>query len=208
MSLEWSDKAVEGSNRFLKRLWRAVSEHTAQGPVAKLDTDALSDALQDLRRQSYQTLAKVGDDIGRRHTFNTAIAAVMELMNAIGKLNDDSEQARAVVQESLELVVLMLAPITPHISHTLWHALGHEEAVVNARWPEIDEAAMKQDKIELMVQVNGKLRSKIAVAADADQAAVEAVAFAEENVQRFTEGKEVRKVILVPGRLLNIVVAG
>jgi leucyl-tRNA synthetase len=208
MSLEWSDKAVEGSNRFLKRLWRAVSEHIAQGPVAKLDSEALNDALQDLRRQSYQTLAKVSDDIGRRHTFNTAIAAVMELMNAIGKLNDDSEQGRAVVQESLELVVLMLAPITPHISHTLWQALGHDEAVVNARWPEIDEAAMKQDKIELMVQVNGKLRSKIAVAADADQAAVEAVAFAEENVQRFTEGKEVRKVILVPGRLLNIVVAG
>jgi leucyl-tRNA synthetase len=208
MSLEWSDKAVEGSNRFLKRLWRAVSEHTAQGPVAKLDTNALNDALQDLRRQSYQTLSKVGDDIGRRHTFNTAIAAVMELMNAIGKLNDDSEQGRAVVQESLELVVLMLAPITPHISHTLWQALGHAEAVVDARWPAIDEAAMKQDKIELMVQVNGKLRSKIAVAADADQAAVEAIAFAEENVQRFTEGKEVRKVILVPGRLLNIVVAG
>jgi leucyl-tRNA synthetase len=113
-----------------------------------------------------------------------------------------------VVQESLELVVLMLAPITPHISHTLWQALGHAEAVVDARWPAIDEAAMKQDKIELMVQVNGKLRSKIAVAADADQAAVEAIAFAEENVQRFTEGKEVRKVILVPGRLLNIVVAG
>jgi leucyl-tRNA synthetase len=208
MSLEWSDKAVEGSNRFLKRLWRAVSEHTAQGPVAKLDTNALGDALQDLRRQSYQTLSKVGDDIGRRHTFNTAIAAVMELMNAIGKLNDDSEQGRAVVQESLELVVLMLAPITPHISHMLWQALGHAEAVVNARWPAIDEAAMKQDKLELMVQVNGKLRSKIAVAADADQDAVEAIAFAEENVQRFTEGKEVRKVILVPGRLLNIVVAG
>lgn len=208
MSLEWSDKAVEGANRFLKRLWRAVSEHTAQGPVAKLDTSALTDALQDLRRQSYQTLTKVGDDIGRRHTFNTAIAAVMELMNAIGKLNDDSEQGRAVIQESLELVVLMLAPITPHISHTLWQALGHNEAVVDACWPEIDEAAMKQDKIELMVQVNGKLRSKIAVAADADQAEVEAVAFAEENVQRFTEGKEVRKVILVPGRLLNIVVAG
>jgi len=208
MSLEWSDKAVEGANRFLKRLWRAVSEHIAQGPAPKLDTDSLNDALQDLRRQSYQTLTKVGDDIGRRHTFNTAIAAVMELMNAIAKLNEDSEQARAVVQESLELVVLMLAPITPHISHTLWQALGHGEAVVDARWPQVDEAAMKQDKIELMVQVNGKLRSKIAVAADADQAAVEAVAFAEENVQRFTEGKEVRKVILVPGRLLNIVVAG
>lgn len=208
MSLEWSDKAVDGANRFLKRLWRSVSEHVEQGAVAELDKDNLPEALQNLRRQAHQTLAKVGDDIGRRHTFNTAIAAVMELMNAIGKLNDDHEQARAVVQESLELVVLMLSPITPHISHQLWQTLGHQESVVDAAWPVVDEAALKQDKIELMVQVNGKLRSKIAVAADAQQDEVEAVAFAEENVQRFTEGKEVRKVILVPGRLLNIVVAG
>lgn len=208
MSLEWSDKAVDGANRFLKRLWRSVSEHVEQGAVAELDKDNLPENLQNLRRQAHQTLAKVGDDIGRRHTFNTAIAAVMELMNAIGKLNDDHEQARAVVQESLELVVLMLSPITPHISHQLWQTLGHQASVVDAAWPVVDEAALKQDKIELMVQVNGKLRSKIAVAADAQQDEVEAVAFAEENVQRFTEGKEVRKVILVPGRLLNIVVAG
>jgi leucyl-tRNA synthetase len=208
MSLEWSDKAVEGANRFLKRLWRAVTEHRAQGVVEVLNTDDLNDNLQALRRQAHQTLNKVGDDIGRRHTFNTAIAAVMELMNAIGKINDDSAQARAVVQESLELVVLMLAPITPHISHHLWLLLGHEGAVIDAPWPAVDESALKQDNVELMVQVNGKLRAKIAVAADADKDAVEAVAFAEENVQRFIEGKDVKKVILVPGRLLNIVVAG
>jgi leucyl-tRNA synthetase len=208
MSLEWSDKAVDGANRFLKRLWRAVNEHVEQGEVVELDSEKLSDSLKDLRRQSHQTLAKVEDDIGRRHTFNTAIAAVMELMNAIGKQSDDTEQGRAVVQESLELVVLMLSPITPHICHQLWQTLGHDEAIVDASWPRVDEAALKQDKIELMVQVNGKLRSRIAVAADADQDAIEAVAFAEENIQRFTEGKEVRKVILVPGRLLNIVVAG
>jgi leucyl-tRNA synthetase len=208
MSLEWSDKAVDGANRFLKRLWRAVNEHREQGEVAELDSDKLSDNLKDLRRQSHQTLAKVQDDIGRRHTFNTAIAAVMELMNAISKQSDDSEQGRAVVQESLELVVLMLSPITPHICHQLWQTLGHDEAIVDARWPDVDEAALKQDKIELMVQVNGKLRSKIAVAADAQQDAIEAVAFAEENVKKFTDGKEVKKVILVPGRLLNIVVAG
>jgi leucyl-tRNA synthetase len=112
------------------------------------------------------------------------------------------------VQETLELVVLMLSPITPHICHQLWQTLGHDEAIVDARWPDVDEAALKQDKIELMVQVNGKLRSKIAVAADAEQDAIEAVAFAEENVKKFTEGKAVKKVILVPGRLLNIVVAG
>jgi leucyl-tRNA synthetase len=208
MSLEWSDKAVDGANRFLKRLWRAVSEHAEGGSVPAIDTGSLSESMQALRRHTHQTLAKVSDDIGRRHTFNTAIAAVMELMNAIGKVSEDSAQARAVVQESLELVVLMLSPITPHICHHLWQLLGHEGANVDAAWPQVDEAALKQDQIELMVQVNGKLRAKISIAADADQPAIEAAAFAEENVQRFTQGKEVRKVILVPGRLLNIVVAG
>jgi leucyl-tRNA synthetase len=208
MSLEWSDEAVEGSSKFLKRLWRAVHEHVEKGAVTKADFADLSSELEGLRRQTHQTLAKVNDDLGRRHTFNTAIAAIRELMNAVNKLNDDSDVARAVVQESLELVVLMLSPITPHICHSLWQTLGHDEAIVEASWPQVDESALKQDNIELMVQVNGKLRSKIQVPADADQAAVEAVAFADENVQRFTEGKEVRKVILVPGRLLNIVVAG
>lgn len=207
MSLEWSDKAVDGANRFLRRLWRAVVEHAEKGATEKLDTSALSESLQNLRRQTHQALTKVSDDIGRRHTFNTAIAAVMELMNAVTKNSDDSPQARAVMQESLELIVLMLSPITPHICHQLWKTLGHQEAVIDATWPKIDEAALKQDKIELMIQVNGKLRSKISVAADADQEAVEALAFADENVQKFTQDKDVRKVILVPGRLLNIVVA-
>ncbi len=208
MSLEWSDQGVDGANRFLRRLWRAVTEHAEQGVVKAGDLSDLSESLQALRRQAHQTLAKVSDDIGRRHTFNTAIAAVMELMNSLTKLNDDSEKARAVMQEALELVVLMLSPITPHICHHLWQTLGHDEAIVNVSWPTIDETALKQDKIELMVQVNGKLRAKISVAADAEQKDVEALAFADENVQRFTDGKEVRKVILVPGRLLNIVVAG
>ena len=207
-SLEWSDKAVEGSSRFLKRLWKTVQDHIALGDVVSLDTDALSDDLQTLRRQTYQTLTKVGDDIGRRHTFNTAIAAVMELMNAVSKVKDTSEQARAVVQEALEKTILMLSPITPHISHELWNALGHEEAIVTVAWPEIDESALVQDKVELMVQVNGKLRSKISVAADADKDSIEALALADENVQRFIEAKEIRKVIVVPGRLINIVVAG
>jgi len=207
-SLEWSDKAVEGSNRFLKRLWRSVQEHVAQDATPKLDVDTLSDELKDLRRQTYQALTKVTDDLGRRHTFNTAIAAIMELMNGLAKIKDDSEQAHAVTQEVLEITVLMLAPITPHISHFLWQALGHDEAVVNVSWPEIDESALVQDKIELMVQVNGKLRSKVSVAADLSKDEIEALALADENVQKFTEGKEVRKVIVVPGRLVNIVVAG
>lgn len=208
MSLEWSDQGVDGANRFLRRLWRAVTEHAEQGVVKAGDLSDLSESLQALRRQAHQTLAKVSDDIGRRHTFNTAIAAVMELMNSLTKLNDDSEKAHVVMQEALELVVLMLSPITPHICHHLWQTLGHNEAIVNVSWPTIDETALKQDKIELMVQVNGKLRAKISVEADAEQKDVEAQAFADENVQRFTDGKEVRKVILVPGRLLNIVVAG
>ncbi len=207
-SLEWSDNAVEGSNRFLKRLWRFTSEHVEKGTCPALDVDNLSDELKDLRRQTYQALTKVNDDLGRRHTFNTAIAAVMELMNAVTKLNDDSEQANAVVQEALEIVVLMLSPITPHICHQLWQALGHDEAIVHATWPDVDESALKQDKIELMVQVNGKLRSKINVAADADKDAVEAQAMSDENVIKFIDGKTVRKVIVVPGRLVNIVVAG
>ena len=177
--------------------------------VGKLgELSELQEAWQALRRRKHQTLAKVTDDIGRRRTCNTAIAAVMELMNSLTKLNDDSEQARAVMQEALEMVVLMLSPITPHICHHLWQTLGHEKAILNVSWPLVDETALKQDKIDLMVQVNGKLRSKISVAADAEQKQVEAVAFADENVQRYTEGKEIRKIILVPGRLLNIVVAG
>jgi leucyl-tRNA synthetase len=205
-SLEWSDKGVDGANRFLKRVWRAVHDHAVAGDVVALDVDSLSDELKDIRRQTYQTLSKVSDDIGRRHTFNTAIAAVMELMNYISKVSDDSDQARAVTQQCLEIVVLMLAPITPHIADALWRVLGHDEAVVNVAWPEVDESALVQDKIELMVQVNGKLRAKVSVAADADNDSIQAVAMADENVQKFTEDKQVRKVIVVPGRLINIVV--
>jgi len=207
-SLEWSDKAVEGSNRFLKRLWRSVQDHVEQGATSALNLDALSDELKDFRRQTYRVLAKVSDDLGRRHTFNTAIAAIMELMNALAKVKDDSEQARAVVQEALEITVLMLSPITPHISHHLWQVLGHDEGIVNVAWPKVDERALVQDKMELMVQVNGKLRSKLSVAVDLAKDAVEKLALEDETVQKFTEGKEVRKVIVVPGRLVNIVVAG
>lgn len=207
-SLEWSDKAVDGANRFLKRLWRTVFEHVEKGDVIALNIDGLNDDLKNLRRHTHQTLTKVADDIGRRHTFNTAIAAVMELMNAVTKLSDESDQARAVVQEALEFAVLMLAPITPHISHELWQALGHDEAIVDVAWPQLDESALVQDKVELMVQVNGKLRSKVSVSADADKKTIENLALADENVMRFTEDKEIRKVIVVPGRLVNIVVAG
>ncbi|WP_417548854.1 leucine--tRNA ligase [Methylophaga sp.] len=206
MSLEWSDNAVEGANRFLKRLWRSVHDHSEAGVIQTKTLTDLSEAAKDLRRVAHQTLTKVADDLGRRHTFNTAIAAVMELMNALTKFTEQTEQARAVRQEVLELVVLMLAPITPHICHALWTQLGHDSAVIDASWPEIDTEALKQDKVELMIQVNGKLRSKLMVDVNAQQADIESLALADENAQRYIDGKTIRKVILVPGRLINIVV--
>lgn len=206
MSLEWSDNAVEGANRFLKRLWRSVHEHTEKGVVKDKNFTDLSEAATNLRRLAHQTLTKVGDDLGRRHTFNTAIAAVMELMNGLSKFTEQDSQARSVRQEVLELVVLMLAPITPHICHALWSQLGYDKAVIDAQWPEVDADALKQDKTELMIQVNGKLRSKLMVDVNAQQADIEPLAIADENVQRYIDGKTIRKVILVPGRLINIVV--
>ncbi len=205
-SLEWSQKGVQGSSRFLKRLWRAAAEHISAGPVENLDSAVLDSAQKDLRRQLHETIAKVGDDVGRRYTFNTAVAAIMELMNAVQKFDDDSSQGRAVVQEVLEAVVLMLSPIVPHVSHALWYELGHETAVVNERWPVVDTGALAQDTVEIIVQVNGKLRGRVAVAADADKKSIEGAALADINVQRFIADKEVRRVIVVPGKLVNVVV--
>ncbi|MBL4762909.1 MAG: leucine--tRNA ligase [Gammaproteobacteria bacterium] len=205
-SLEWSSDGVEGAYRFIKRLWAAVFEHLAKGEVESLNVAALNTAQKALRLKLHQTIAKVSDDIGRRYTFNTAIASVMELTNSLSKFNDDSPQGRAVRAEVLNSIVLMLAPITPHISHYLWQQLGHSGVVIDAPWPVADEAAMICDSIEMVVQVNGKLRAKISVALDADKDTCEALALAEENVQKFMAGKTVRKVIVVPKKLVNIVV--
>ena len=154
----------------------------------------------------HQGLAKATDDIGRRRNFNTAIAACMELLNAVGRFQEETPAARAVRQEALEIIVLVLAPIVPHVCHALWHALGHERAIVDERWPVVDTAALVQDTVELVVQVNGKLRGRIQVAAGADEATVRAAALGEEQVSRFVAGQPVRKVIVVPGKLVNIVV--
>ena len=166
----------------------------------------LNDAQKDLRRKTHQTIAKISDDIGRRHSFNTAVAASMELLNAINKLVDDSLAGRAVQRESLEAVVIMLSPIVPHICHALWHQLGHTSALIDQRWPVVDESALEIDRIEMVVQVNGKLRGRLLVAVDAPKQVIEDLAIADENVQRFIDGKNIRKVIVVPGRLVNIVV--
>jgi len=205
-ALEWSDDGVQGSFRFLKRFWSAVIDHTAAGKAGALDIDMLTDAQKDLRCKTHQTIAKISDDLGRRHSFNTAVAASMELLNAVNKFTDISDNGRAAEREALESVVVMLSPIVPHICHALWQELGHESALIDQRWPEYDESAIERDLVEIVVQVNGKLRGRISVAVDTVKDEVEATALADENVQRFIGDNEVRKVIVVPGKLVNIVV--
>ncbi len=205
-SLEWSDSGVEGASRFLNRLWKAVYRHVSAGAAPAADMTGLDDTQKAFRLKLHETIKKVSDDVGRRYTFNTAIAANMELMNEIGKFSDDSDTGRALVQEALESSVLMLSPIVPHIAEVLWKTLGHDTHIVDARWPEVDSAALVQDSVQLIVQVNGKMRGKIMVPADADNDSTVATAMAEPNVQRFIEGKTLRKQIVVPGRLVNLVV--
>jgi len=205
-TLDWSDEGVHGAFRFLKRLWKLVYRHVREGTVEDLDVAALNAGQKELRRRTHDTIAKVGDDIGRRFTFNTAIAAVMELLNHVSKSTDHSVQGRAVIQEALEAACLLLSPIVPHVCHRLWHELGHAQAVVDVRWPVVDETAREQDMLEIVVQVNGKLRSRISVAADADRELIGRLALDDEIVQRFVGDKEVRKLIVVPGKLVNVVV--
>lgn len=205
-ALEWSDDGVQGASRFLKRFWTAVQSHVDSGKPPALDTTTLNDAEKELRRKTHQTIAKVSDDIGRRYTFNTAIAASMELLNAVNKLEHATLQSRAIEREALDAIVLVLSPIVPHICHVLWSMLGHESAPVFEQWPDFDESALEQDTIEIVVQVNGKLRGRISVAADTDKERVAMLALADENVQRFVVDKEIQKTIVVPGKLVNIVV--
>jgi leucyl-tRNA synthetase len=206
MALEWSDDGVQGASRFLKRFWNAVQNHVASGESPKLDVAALNNAQRQLRRKTHQTIAKVSDDVGRRYTFNTAIAAAMELVNAVNRFEGDAPQDRAVIREALDAVVLVLSPIVPHICHELWQVLGHDTAPVDERWPEFDASALARDMIDIVVQVNGKLRGSVSVAADADEESVIALALSDTNVRRFVADKAVRKTIVVPGRLVNIVV--
>ncbi len=205
-TLEWSDEGVQGAYRFIKRLWKAVHEHVAQGPAMPPDKAALNEGQRTLRRQAHQTLAKMTDDIGRRRTFNTAIAAAMELLNALAKHPDRSPQDRAVMQEALEIAVLGLSPIIPHVTHALWHALGHPGALIDEPWMAVDAAALQTSTLTLVVQVNGRLRGHITVAVGADEDTVRAAALAEPHAQKFIAAAPVRKVIIVPGKLVNIVV--
>jgi leucyl-tRNA synthetase len=204
-SLEWSDAGVEGSARFLKRLWRqVVTQIELETPA--LDVNALGKAEKEVRRQVHEAIVKIGDDIGRRYTFNTAIAAAMELINTLGRA-EDSPQMRAVIKEGLEAVVLMLSPIVPHITQSLWEILGHDGLVMQQAWLKADPSALTRDSVEVVVQVNGKLRAHLQVASDLDSAAIEHLALNDPHVQRFLEGKTVKKVVVVKGKLVNVVVA-
>jgi leucyl-tRNA synthetase len=215
-SLEWSDSGVEGAYRFLKRLWKLMGEYKAldinDPTVAELfnNVDTFTDEHKAIRLKTHSTIKKVTDDYDRRQIFNTAIAAVMELYNEVSSFAGkhdirDGAQNQAVFQEAVEAIVLLLAPIVPHMCHVLWGHLGHDEGIIDARWPEFDESAMVQESIQIVVQVNGKLRAKLDVPAEISKADMEAAALADDNVQKHTDGLTVRKVIVVPGKLVNIV---
>lgn len=208
-TLEWSNEGVSGAHRFLRKLWTMVHSHfetnNNNSDNVTLNIAKHNDGQKDLRRKTHETINKVNDDYGRRNTFNTAIAAVMELLNEVGKLTDNKSQTIAVRHEALNSAVLLLSPIAPHICHSLWNMLGNQGAIANAPWPTLDESALVRSSIEMVIQVNGKVRGKIQVAADASKEAVEKLALEDSNVQRFTDGVTIRKVIVVPGRLVNIV---
>ncbi len=206
-SLEWADSGVEGAHRFLRRLWTFVATHLEAGTAEAYKTGELSVELKTLRRQLHQTIEKITDDYGRRQTFNTAIAAVMELMNAYGKVDGDDAVTRSVRQEVLENVTLLLSPIVPHICQAIWAELGSNGVIEDVTWPSADQSAMLQDEVELVVQVNGKLRGSITVAKTMAKEAIEQHAIAQPFVQKFLDdGVTIRKIIVVPNKLVNIVV--
>jgi len=206
-SLEWSDSGVEGAFRFLKRLWKQAYLHSeSAGDLVVMDKIMLTEEQQVVRRQVHQTIQKVSHDMGERIIFNTAIAANMELVNTLSKFTDMSDNGKVIRQEALEAIVLMLAPIVPHICHQLWQDLGHQEAVVRAPWPKVDVSALEQDIIEIVIQVNGKLRSKISVSATVSSDELQTLALNDDYIMRFIEGKSLKKVIVVPKKLVNIVV--
>jgi len=205
--VEWSESGVEGGWRFLKRVWSGVYSCVQAGNPGEADVTSLEPKQQALRREVHKTIAKVSDDIGRRNTFNTAIAAVMELSNHLNRFEDYSEQGRAVLREGWQAVVQLLAPVTPHICEHLWSELGHAEGLHASSWPLVDESALVQERVMIVVQVNGKVRGRIEVPADASEDQVQDIAVSTENVNRFLEGTTIRKVIYIPGKLLNIVAA-
>jgi leucyl-tRNA synthetase len=206
-SLEWADSGVQGAHRFLRRLWQAVYDHVESGVITAYTSGDLSAALKTLRRQLHLTIEKVGDDYGRRHSFNTAISSVMELMNALAKIEGTDKITREVRQEVLQNVALLLSPIVPHICQAIWAELCPSSHILDAGWPSADHSAMVQDTIEYMIQVNGKLRGSITIAKSEAKETIEKLALEQPCVHKFIEeNMSVRKVIVVPNKLINVVV--
>jgi leucyl-tRNA synthetase len=207
--LEWSDSGIEGAHRFINKLYRLVVgfiTDTKTYETPSLVPSSLNNDQKKLRQKTHQALKKVGDDFGRRHSFNTAIAAMMELNNTLSRFEDNSPQGMAVRQESIAIMLKALSPVIPHLCHHLWVVLGNKEAMIDTLWPKIDETALIQENVQLVVQVNGKLRTKLVAPLDADRQSIQEMVLAEERVARFTEGKTILKFIIVPNKLVNVVV--
>ena len=203
-ALEWSDKGVQGAYRFLKKLWVLIEKHYSEDPLKPIND--LNGNQKELRYKTHSTIVKVSDDIGRRYKFNTAIAAIMELLNSVTRFDDDSHKGRSVVRESLETIILLLSPIVPHICHELWKKLNYKTSLIDERWPNADKLALAKDSIEIVVQVNGKLRSRIIVDVNADEEKIKSLVIKDKNVQRYIGKNKVKNIIIVPGRLVNVVV--
>ena len=207
--LEWSDTGIEGAHRFINKFYRLVTgfiDSKKEFNCSKLDVSSLNEEQRLVRQKTHLALQKVGDDFGRRHSFNTAIATMMELNNAISRYSDVSEQGMAIKQESIEIMVKCLSPVIPHVCHHLWFLLGGKNAIVDSSWPEVDESALVQENVQVIAQVNGKLRAKLMVPLNSDNEAVQDLALSDEKIEKFTKGKQIIKVIVVPNKLINIVV--
>ena len=207
--LEWSDTGIEGAHRFINKFYRLVTgfiDSKKEFNCSKLDVSSLNEEQRLVRQKTHLALQKVGDDFGRRHSFNTAIATMMELNNAISRYSDVSEQGMAIKQESIEIMVKCLSPVIPHVCHHLWFLLGGKNAIVDSSWPVVDESALVQENVQVIAQVNGKLRAKLMVPLNSDNEAVQGLALSDEKIEKFTKGKQIIKVIVVPNKLINIVV--
>ena len=207
-SLEWSDTAINGSYRFLKKLWKLIKTHQDSiKDISGISSNEKFNGNQNkLRRKTHQTISKVTDDIGRRYTFNTAIAAVMELVNEVSAFNVDDELDHQVIKEAIESILLLLSPIVPHICHQLWLDINHDQPIIDARWPKYDSSLLKSETSLIVVQVNGKLRSKLEVDASISEDELKSMALSDEKVVRFIDGNEIKKIIVIPEKLVNIVV--
>jgi leucyl-tRNA synthetase len=204
LALEWSDAGVQGAYRFLNRLWNAIESH--ETIKNKNFSWELSEPQKNLRFKVHSTIKKVTDDIGRRYKYNTAIAGIMELLNTLNKYKPVSPECDILKQEAFEAIVKLLSPITPHICHALWQKLGRENALIYASWPNFDESILKRKEIEIIIQINGKLRGKLNIDAESKQEDLEKMVMSNDKIIKFLDGKSVKKFIYVKGKLINVVI--